>query len=130
MTNKNQILVIFSHRLKFLLAITLMTVSFACRKNTVQPDNLKNFRQVNLVANSAEYNPVTIDPTLLNGFGIAWSPNGVAWVNSVGGHVSELYSSEGTIARTPVNIPSPTDTILGGFPRGIVFSGGKWVQFD
>jgi uncharacterized protein (TIGR03118 family) len=45
-------------------------------------------------------------------------------VNSVGGHVSELYSSEGAIVRTPVNIPSPLDTI-GGFPCGIVFSGGK-----
>ena len=124
MTNKKQKHFILSPRVNILLAITLVAVSFACRKNTVRPDDLKNFRQVNLVANSAEYHPVTIDPTLLNAFGIAWSPNGIAWVNSVGGHVSELYNSEGAIVRTPVNIPSPTDTI-GGFPCGIVFSGGK-----
>jgi uncharacterized protein (TIGR03118 family) len=124
MTNKKQKRFILNPRVHILLAIPLMVISFACRKNTVRPDDLKNFKQVNLVANSAEYNPVTIDPTLLNAFGIAWSPNGIAWVNSVGGHVSELYSSEGAIVRTPVNIPSPADTI-GGFPCGIVFSGGK-----
>lgn len=123
MTNKNQKRFIL--RLPNMLVMaTVMTVSFACHKTDVHPDDLKDFMQVNLVANSQKYHPVTIDPTLLNGFGMAWSPNGVAWVNSVGGHVSELYSAEGAIMRTPVNIPSPSDTI-GGFPCGIVFSGGK-----
>jgi uncharacterized protein (TIGR03118 family) len=51
------------------------------------------------------------------------SPGGIAWVNSLGGPVSELYTSEGAIVRPPVNIPSPTDTI-GGLPTGIVFAGG------
>ena len=123
MTNKKQTHFILKPA-NLLLLVTLLTVSFACRKPAVYPDDLKNFKQVNLVANSTEYHPVTIDPTLLNGFGMAWSPNGIAWVNSVGGHVSQLYSAEGAIARTPVNIPSPTD-IIGGLPCGIVFSGGK-----
>ena len=84
----------------------------------------RNFDQINLVANSDEYHPLTKDTTLLNAFGIAWTPNGIAWVNSVGGHVSELYSAEGAIVRHPVNIPSPND-ITGGLPCGIVFSTGK-----
>lgn len=109
---------------KSLLVIGSIAIAMGCNKQHVDPHALKNFKQVNLVANSQEYHPVTIDPTLLNGFGIAWSPNGVAWVNSVGGHVSELYSSEGSIVRAPVNIPSPTD-MVGGLPTGIVFSGGK-----
>lgn len=107
-----------------LLAIGLGTLAISCQKSQPGNVNLRNFEQVNLVANSAEYQPVTIDPTLLNAFGIAWSPGGTAWVNSVGGHVSELYTGDGAIARTPVNIPSPADIAGGGLPCGIVFSGG------
>lgn len=111
--------------IKSMLIIGAALSAFGCNKQNVDTTRvLRNFTQVNLVANTEEYHPVTIDPTLLNAFGIAWSPNGVAWVNSVGGHVSELYSSEGAIVRAPVNIPSPTDSI-GGLPTGIVFSGGK-----
>jgi hypothetical protein len=92
-------------------------------KSHVPGNSFQNFEPVNLVANSSEYHPVTVDPTLLNAFGIAWSPNGTAWVNSVGGHVSEFYNGEGGIVRAPVNIPSPSDSV-GGLPTGIVFSGG------
>jgi uncharacterized protein (TIGR03118 family) len=107
-----------------LMMITLVALALGCNKKDIDKNDLRNFTQVNLVANSSEYHPATVDQTLLNAFGLAWSPAGVAWVNSVGGHVSELYSADGAIVRTPVNIPSPTDTI-GGFPTGIVFSGGK-----
>jgi uncharacterized protein (TIGR03118 family) len=109
------------NRSLFLTVIVIL--SFGCHKSNVDQKDLRDFKQINLVANSAEYKPVTIDTTLINAFGIAWSPNGIAWVNSVGGHVSELYTSEGGIVRR-VNIPSPLDTI-GGFPCGIVFSSGK-----
>ncbi len=108
-----------------LLIIALTAIAFGCNKQNVDTHILRNFKQVNLVANSSEYQPVTVDPTLLNAFGIAWSPNGVAWVNSVGGHVSELYSAEGAIVRSPVNIPSFNNDTTGGLPTGIVFSGGK-----
>jgi uncharacterized protein (TIGR03118 family) len=107
----------------YLLTISLMATSFACHKSNINDKDLRDFNQVNLVANSSEYHPATVDSTLINAFGIAWSPNGIAWVNSVGGHVSELYTGEGAKVRA-VNIPSPTDTI-GGFPCGIVFSGGE-----
>jgi uncharacterized protein (TIGR03118 family) len=103
-----------------LLAAGVLTT--ACQKAN-EKNNLKDFSQVNLVANKSIYNPVTVDPTLQNGFGIAWSPNGIAWVNSVGGHVSELYTADGAIANAPVNIPSPDGT-PGGFPCGIAFAGG------
>lgn len=106
-----------------LLVISAVALSFGCHKSNVNEKDLRDFQQVNLVANTTEYNARTVDATLINGFGIAWSPNGVAWVNSVGGHVSELFSAEGDTLRR-VNIPSPND-ITGGFPCGIVFSGGK-----
>ena len=128
MTNKKETQLVMITRTTLLLALSFLALSIGCRKPTMRPNDLKNFKQVNLVANTAEYHPVTVDPTLINAFGLAWSPNGVAWVNSVGGHVSELYSAEGEVLRA-VNIPSPADTI-GGLPCGIVFSGGKGFNLD
>lgn len=107
-----------------MLVFSLLVFSFGCHKSNVNEKDRRNFEQVNLVANSDEYHPVTKDPTLLNAFGIAWTSNGIAWVNSVGGHVSELYSAEGAIVRRPVNIPSPTEN-GGGLPCGIVSSTGR-----
>src|SRR4029078_3333336 len=114
----------FGWRTKSLIGRTRTTLVFCCYKTPVNVPELKNFEQGNLVANSSVYHPVTVDPSLLNAFGVAWSPNGVAWVNSVGGHVSELYSAEGGIVRPGVKIPSPTDS-ASGLPCGIVFAGGK-----
>jgi len=109
---------------KPLIVLGVAALAFGCNKPNVEQKDLRDFAQVNLVANSIDYHPKNIDTTLINGFGIAWSPTGIAWVNSVGGHVSELYSAEGDILRR-VTIPSPTDSTGGGFPCGIVFSGGQ-----
>jgi len=112
-----------------LLAITVVALAFGCRKsNNVNNNDLRDFNEVVLVANEAKYNPITlVDPTLINAFGIAWSPNGIAWVNSVGGHVSELYRADGSFVKR-VNIPTSaidTTSTTSGLPCGIVFSGGK-----
>ena len=106
-----------------LFLLLLISVTDGCRKISIDKDDLRNFQQVNLVANSGSYSPILTDPTLLNAWGLAWAPSRIAWVNSHDGHVSELYTEAGTIVRPPVHIPSPTDTI-GGLPTGIVFAGG------
>src|SRR6476619_4068773 len=46
-----------------------------------QVNALKNFTQVNLVGNNDEYDPAFIDPGLVNAWGIAFTGNGIAWVN-------------------------------------------------
>src|ERR1700743_1747301 len=95
--------------------ILFLFISVGCRRMNVpnQNDNdLRDFQQVNLVANSALYNPATIDSGLHNAWGIAWNPTGIAWVNSQAGHVSALYTADGGIVRPAVRIPSPGgDTI-------------------
>ncbi len=96
----------------------------SCRKNAIDKNDLRDFQQVNLVANKAGYDPGLVDPTLQNAWGLTWSPGGIAWVNSEAAGVSELYTADGAIVRPPVNIPSPTDTI-GGAPIGIVFNSTK-----
>lgn len=110
-----------------LLMATAAVLSFSCQKGHVDDKPLRDFDVVNLVANKAKYHPVQpLDPTLINGFGVAWSPGGTAWVNSVGGHVSELYSVEGVRIRA-VNIPLSANIAdsAQGFPCGVVFTGGK-----
>lgn len=126
MYNKNLTAAKLGRGGRSLVVMTAAVLSFGCHKTNVNERDLRDFDVVNLVANTAEYHPQHhIDPTLMNGFGIAWSPTNIAWVNSVLGRVSELYTLEGdsVAARPRVNIPSRTDSV-GGLPCGIVFSGG------
>src|SRR5580704_13627746 len=104
--------------------VVMSLLSAACHKMSVNSNDLRNFEQVNLIADNASYNPGLVDPTLKNAWGLAWSPTGIAWVNGEADGVSELYTGAGAIVRSPVLIPSPTDT-LGGEPTGIVFNSTK-----
>jgi uncharacterized protein (TIGR03118 family) len=111
----------------FLFLFVLIT---GCNKNkdsimlqsTIQPKLLNSFVQKNLVANVIDYNPVTVDPLLINAWGIAFSPTGTPWPTAEDGHVSPVYTSEGLVARPAVNIPGPGGA-PGGAPTGIVFNG-------
>jgi uncharacterized protein (TIGR03118 family) len=106
-----------------LLIIFFIAFSIGCRKANINNKDLRDFQQVNLVSDNAAFAPSLVDPTLLNAWGLAWAPSGIAWVNSMSGHVSELYTGDGAIVRPPINIPSPAG-IAGGLPTGIVFAGG------
>ena len=110
-----------------LMVLPLLIIVISCQKHQ-EHQALKEFRQENLVANNNEYSAPHIDPTLLNAWGLAWTPNGIAWVNAQAGHVSEVYDNEGNIVRPPVNIPSPGGP-TGGNPTGIVFNSGDAGSF-
>jgi len=114
-----------------LLFIAALALTLGCRKSNVKNKDLRDFTQVNLVDNNGEYNATHTDPTLLNAWGLAFSSGGIAWVNSLEGHVSEVYTAEGALipARPAVNIPSPTDSV-GGLPTGVVFAGGKGFRLS
>jgi len=122
----------------FLVAISLVT---SCRKNdrSLQSlsqesntrghdlsDNLNagkkigHFSQTNLVSDVAGWAAHT-DPTLINAWGLAWAPSGIAWIGSQAGHVSNVYDREGNTVLGPVTIPSPGGT-TGGNPTGVVFN--------
>ena len=119
-------------RLVVLFSAT-MFLFLSCKKIDQKLDHLpilKHFEQVNLVDNNGEYNAAHMDPMLINAWGIAWSPNGFAWVNAEDGHVSAIYNSEGGTVRPPVAIPSPTDLTGGGSPTGIVFNGTTGFELE
>ncbi len=102
------------------LSFSLLLLLGSCTKHPEQ-QALKEFRQVNLVGNNDEYAAPHIDPALLNAWGLAFSPGGIAWIASQAGHVSTIYDNLGNTVRPPVNIPSPGGP-TGGNPTGIVFN--------
>src|ERR1700743_2070823 len=111
--------------IRLLTAMAVMCLLLtACRKNNFNNNDLRDFEQVDLIANTSGYGAGLVDPTLKNAWGLAWSPTGIAWVNAQADGVSELYTGAGAIVRPPVLIPSPTDT-MGGAPTGIVFNSTK-----
>jgi len=106
-----------------LLLLTLGLWNAGCKKVDDHVNSLSPMKQVNLVANNDEYvKPAHEDPTLLNSWGLAFSPNGIAWVASQEGHVSQVYNSEGVTLIPPVHIPSPVNTEGDGNPTGVVFN--------
>jgi len=84
----------------------------------------KNFSQTNLVANNSAYGASRVDPLLQNAWGLAFSPNGFAWISANGASVSTVYTGEGAEVRPAVTIPSATGS-TGGTPTGVVFSGSN-----
>jgi uncharacterized protein (TIGR03118 family) len=102
------------------LPLTTEETTAAEQAGRVKPNKL-DFIQVNLVANKSQYGARRIDTTLINGWGIAFSATGTPWINSQGGHVSEVYNSEGGPAIPAVHIPSPGGN-EGGNPTGIIFN--------
>ncbi|MEJ0081766.1 MAG: hypothetical protein WDM78_12655 [Puia sp.] len=49
-----------------LFFVIFLLLSLGCRKANIDNKGLRNFQQVNLVANSGTYSPVLVDPTLHN----------------------------------------------------------------
>src|SRR5687767_9537412 len=64
-------------------------------KKDKAPELPGNFLQNNLVANKEGYEAMRIDPALINGWGIAFSSGGTAWIGSQGAGVSTVYDREG-----------------------------------
>lgn len=91
------------------------------RKPTMEK---KNFSQTNLVASNSSLNGSRVDPLLQNAWGLAFSPNGFAWISANGASVSVIYTGEGVQVRPPVAIPSATGP-ANGTPTGVVFSGSN-----
>jgi uncharacterized protein (TIGR03118 family) len=119
----------------------LLLIATGCQKNIQTPADettggataekllaknskaLKDFEQVNLIANNGEYGAARVDPNLINGWGIAFSPGGIVWISSEGQGVSLVVNKDGGQVLAPVAIPSPGAS-TGGHPSGQVFNSG------
>lgn len=114
-------------------AFGLATLAIACGdKNltdftnvVVVPSNM--FTQTNLVADTAGYNAVTIDPLLVNPWGVAFDGNGALWVANAGSGTATSYDIGGAKLAPTISIPAagtpaitPVSTPPIGSPTGIV----------
>jgi uncharacterized protein (TIGR03118 family) len=91
-------------------------------------------QQINLVTDNAEFlasqgfTPAnTVDPHLINPWGMSFSPTSPFWISNQGTGTSTLYTGNGTPAPQPtplvVTIPSPSPPPSG--PTGQAFVGGS-----
>ena len=72
----------------------------------------------------------TIDPNLINPWGISFAPGHPFWISDNNAGVSTLYNGDGSKVPLTVNIPPPTGQTGSGTPTGTVFneSGGFTVN--
>jgi uncharacterized protein (TIGR03118 family) len=87
----------------------------------------QKYQETNLVSNTSQSGVTTVDPDLVNNWGIARSSTGVWWASDEGQGVATLYNGTGVKQSLTVTIPqsgqNPTGT-----PTGIVFNGS--TDFD
>jgi uncharacterized protein (TIGR03118 family) len=105
------------HRL--ILAAALST--FAA---TVAHADKNRYQVVPLVADTPGAAMHT-DPHLVNGWGVAFNPNGFVWVADNGTGLSTLYDGLGNPQSLVVTIPAAPGNTEHAKPTGIVFSGSS-----
>jgi uncharacterized protein (TIGR03118 family) len=84
--------------------------------NVVTP--LNQFTIANLVADQGI--ATTIDPNLVNPWGIAFGPTGLLWVANNGTGVSTVYNGNGT--KVPLTVTIPGANGEQGVPTGVVLN--------
>jgi uncharacterized protein (TIGR03118 family) len=81
------------------------------------------YQERKLVADTPAAMAENIDPNLVNGWGVAFNPFGVAWVADNHTGKSTLYDGDGHPQALVVTIPGAAVGAIGN-PTGIVFYGG------
>ncbi|MEO6290703.1 MAG: TIGR03118 family protein, partial [Ginsengibacter sp.] len=112
------------NKLFYRVTVALFLTSFlflsGCKKNPSNP--LKDFKQVNVVANDDKYHPLVTDENFINGWGLSFSPSGIIWASAEGTGLSEIWRNDGSAVFPAVTIPGATDDAMGGHPSGQVFN--------
>lgn len=87
-------------------------------------DRMGFYKQTNLVSNEEGHRARTIDPNLVNPWGMAWAPGGAAWIANNGSGTSTLYTGEGERfpPRSPLVVNIPGTPPNPGTPTGIVWN--------
>lgn len=120
------------YRTALLLAVSSLLTLGVPERGLATPLSPNSYVQTNLVANKPEYNPLILDPTFVNAWGIAIRPAGLGghfWVTGNGSGIS--YEYVGDVNGVPlyqddlqiVTVPGPNGTQ--GTPTGVVFNGSN-----
>lgn len=105
--------------LKFALVVTATLTALS---GAASAQAATTFQITNLVSNGA-VPAATMDPNLVNPWGLARSPTGPFWVSDNGTGVSTLYSGSGSKVPLTVTIPPPGGSTDTAAPTGVVFNG-------
>ncbi|HJS55442.1 MAG TPA: TIGR03118 family protein [Chitinophagaceae bacterium] len=120
---------------QFFFSVVVLFVALSCQKNMkgdfpgggpkggtdVAPKDLKNFVQVNLVADNTSYGSQYVDPTLVDARRVVFSPEGSLFVSAGGMGMSNIYNYDGKTIASAITIPGP-DGKTPGRPTGQVFN--------
>jgi uncharacterized protein (TIGR03118 family) len=106
---------------RFLTAATIALALAACNDNNnlvnvIAP--LNRFTLTRLVADQGA--ATTIDPNLINSWGIAFGPTGLLWVANNGTGTATVYNGDGTKVPMTVGIPGTGDSQ--GVPTGVILN--------
>ncbi len=90
----------------------------------VTPVAVTGFVQTNLIADLATAGAVTVDPLLINPWGIAFGASGALWVSNNGTGTATVYNANGTPLGITVTIPPAPGSPPGtkALPTGVVFN--------
>ena len=113
-----------SRRTKSLRAATALAAGMLGLVGSAPLHATSQFAVTNLVSDGA-VPAVTIDPNLVNPWGVASSPTSPFWTSDNGTGVSTLYTGSGTKVPLTVTIPPPGGGTPPAAPTGVVFNGGS-----
>jgi uncharacterized protein (TIGR03118 family) len=108
--------------LRGLRAATLLPMAFLGLSGVTPLSAQTQVVVTNLVSDGA-VPAATIDPSLVNPWGLARSPTSPFWISDNGAGVSTLYNGAGTKVPLTVTVPPPTGSTGQSAPTGVVFNG-------
>ena len=105
------------------VAAGLVVAVVACSDNNspTTPVLPTAYEETKLVADDASLGATTVDPNLVNAWGLAFSSGGTLWVSDNGTSLSTLYNATGGKLSLVVGIPKASGS-PGGKPTGQVFN--------
>lgn len=103
-------------RIALIGALSLALAAFGVAGATGSAAAGSNSFQVTNLVSDQPGEAVTLDPNLVNAWGLAAGPTTPWWVNAADADVSVLYDGDGNIIPLVVKVP--------GGPTGLVFNGG------
>jgi uncharacterized protein (TIGR03118 family) len=104
------------------LALGAAAASLALGASATPASAETHFQVTNLVSDGS-VPAKTIDPNLINPWGIASAPGGPFWVSDNNASVSTLYNTAGMKLGLTVNIAPPGGPNFTAAPTGVVFNG-------
>ncbi len=103
--------------------VTMMAAAFIIALAPLSRAEAHGYLQTNLVSDGS-VTAKTVDPNLLNPWGVAFFPGGPFWISDNGAGVSTLYDGTGNKIALTVTIPPLGDTNPGApGPSGMVWNG-------